>query len=153
VVSDAALAERVRHELAMLPYYGVFDSLQYGVKDGVVTLQGQVTRPALRNSAARTIERVAGVDNVDNQIEVLPPSNFDDRIRWSVLRAVYGQPQLNKYAHVNPPIRILVKNGVVTLDGVVLNEGDRIIAGMQANSISGVFQVVNNLRVENQRPS
>ncbi len=147
---DAAqTAEKVRKELVTLPFYGVFDNLWFEMNDGMVTLHGAVTRPTLKTSAERVAQRVAGVTSVVNRIEVLPLSNFDDGIRLRVLRAVYGQPALQRYQlGAQPSIRILVKNGEVTLEGIVLNDMERNIANIQANAVFGVFKVNNNLRVE-----
>jgi hyperosmotically inducible protein len=142
---------KIRRELVTLPFLGVFDSLSFKVEDGVVTLYGQVSRPTLRKDAQRVVERVSGVDQVINKIEVLPLSNFDDRIRVAVFRAVYGQPGLDRLALMaNPPIRIIVKNGNVTLEGVVLNKGDATRAFIAANGVPNVFSVKNNLRIEKE---
>lgn len=149
---QARLAEKIRHELVLMPFYGVFDNISFRVEDGKVTLLGHVTRPTLKSSAERIAAKVEGVSQVDNQIEVLPLSPFDDRIRLNVLRAVYGQSALNRYAlGVQAPIRIIVKNGTVMLEGIVNNETDRNIANIQANGVFGVFEVKNNLRVENPK--
>ena len=114
-----------------------------------VTLMGQVTRPTLKSDSERVVKDIEGVEKVINNIEVLPLSPNDDRIRMDVYRAVYGQTALNRYAlNAVPPIHIIVKNGNVTLEGVVANEGDKNIANIQANGVSGVFKVVNNLRSE-----
>jgi hyperosmotically inducible protein len=146
-----ALAKKVRHELVMLPFYGVFDNLSFVVKGNTVTLLGQVSRPSLRADAERAVRRIAGVRAVHNRIEVLPLSPHDDRIRLAVLRAVYGHSVLNRYAlGAQPPIRILVKHGQVTLEGVVASRMDRNVAGIQANGVPGVFKVTNNLRVESK---
>ena len=139
----------IRHELVMLPYYGVFDNLSYRVNGNKVTLYGQVTRPTLKSDAERVVKGVEGVESVDNQIEVLPLSPNDDRIRRAVYRAIYGNPTLDRYAWgAVPSIHIISKNGNVTLEGVVANETDKNVAGIQANSVSGVFSVTNNLMVE-----
>ena len=143
------IAREVRHELVMLPYYGVFDNLAYRVDGYAVTLMGQVTRPTLKSDAENVVKKIEGVEQVHNQIEVLPASPNDDRIRLAVYRAIYGHTALNRYAlQAVPPIHIIVKNGNVTLEGVVANEGDKNIANIQANGVSGVFSVTNNLRVE-----
>jgi hyperosmotically inducible protein len=148
-VPQDRVAREVRHELVMLPYYGVFDNLSYRVDAGTVTLMGQVTRPTLKSDAEHVVQRIEGVTRVINNIEVLPLSPSDDRIRLAIYRAVYGQPQLNRYAmNAVPPIHIIVNNGKVTLEGVVANEGDKNIAGIQANQVPGVFSVQNNLQVE-----
>lgn len=143
------LAREVRHELVMLPYYGVFDNLSFRIDGGAVTLMGEVTRPTLKSDAENVVKRIEGVDRVVNNIEVLPLSPNDDRLRLAVYRAVYGFTSLNRYAlNAVPPIHILVKNGNVTLDGVVANEGDKNAAGIQAHGVPGVFSVTNNLRIE-----
>ena len=143
------MEREVRHELVMLPYYGVFDNLTFKVDGGVVTLMGQVSRPTLKTDAERVVQGIEGVERVINQIEVLPLSPHDDRIRLATYRSIYGHPALNRYAlQAVPPIHIIVKNGDVTLEGVVANEADKTIAGIQANSVSGVFSVTNHLRVE-----
>jgi osmotically-inducible protein OsmY len=145
----ARIAHEVRHELIMLPYYGIFDNLEFKVDGGTVTLLGQVTRPTLKSDAASVVKGVEGVEKVVNDIEVLPLSSADDRIRIAEYRAIYGQPALNRYAlWAVPPIHIIVKNGNVTLVGAVASEGDKNIAGIQANGVSGVFSVTNHLRVE-----
>jgi len=143
------IEDRVRHELLSVPYIGVFDDVSYTVNDGVVTLTGQVTRPIEKYDAEQAVKKVEGVTRVDNQIEVLPLSPFDDRIRVATLRALERLAPLDKYfLGTQPSIRILVKNGHVTLDGVVLNPADRQLAYMAANSVPGVFSVTNNLRTE-----
>jgi hyperosmotically inducible periplasmic protein len=151
---DAAQAQQrlereVRHELVMLPYYDVFDNLEYRVDGNNVTLSGQVVRPTLKSSAEKVVKDIEGVERVANNIEVLPVSPNDDRIRIAVYRAIYGHTALSRYGMRSvPPIHIIVKNGNVALEGVVANEGDKNIAGIQANSVSGVFSMKNNLRVE-----
>jgi hyperosmotically inducible protein len=150
--TTAELAKKVRKELVTLPFYGVFDNFAFRLDNGVVTLTGQVSRPTLRSSAENVVKRIEGVTRVDNQIEVLPLSPFDNSIRFAVLRAVYGYPTLNRYAAgTQPSIRIIVKHGEVTLEGVVNNEMDRNIAYLRANGVSGVFKVTNNLRVETRK--
>lgn len=143
------LQREVRHELVMLPYYGVFDNLAYRVDGSAVTLLGEVTRPTLKSDAENVVKNIEGVDRVVNNIQVLPLSPNDDRIRLDVYRAIYGQASLNRYAlNAVPPIHIIVNNGNVTLEGVVANEGDRNIANISANGVSGVFSVKNNLRLD-----
>jgi osmotically-inducible protein OsmY len=149
--SDVArISKEVRHELVMLPYYSVFDNLAYEVRpDRTVVLHGQVVRPTLKKDSEARIRDIEGVERIENKIEVLPTSINDDRLRRTLYRAIYGHSALNKYAMgAVPPIHIIVKNGQVTLEGVVLNEMDKNIANIQANSVSGVFKVTNNLRVE-----
>jgi hyperosmotically inducible periplasmic protein len=146
--SQERIQREVRHELLMLPYFGVFDNIAYKVDGSTVTLLGQVVRPTLKSDAANAVKHIEGVENVDNQIEVLPPSPMDDRIRMRLFRAIYGYPALQRYAlGVQKPIRIIVKNGHVNLEGVVDSEGDKNIAGVRANGVSGIFSVTNNLQV------
>ncbi len=146
--SQERITREVRHELLMLPYFGVFDNIAYKVDGYTVTLLGQVSRPSLKSDAERAVKHIEGVEKVENQIEVLPTSPFDDRLRRRLYRAIYGYPALEKYAMgVQKPIRIIVKNGNVTLEGVVDNEGDKNFAGMRANGVSGIFSVTNNLQV------
>ncbi len=143
------LLREVRHELVMLPYYGVFDNLEYKVDGYTITLSGQVTRPTLKSDAERVVKRIEGVEKLVNNIEVLPLSPNDERIRLAVYRAVYGHTSLQPYSlRAVPPIHIVVKNGNVTLVGVVATEADKNIAGIQANGVSGAFSVTNNLRTE-----
>ena len=142
------IQKEVRHELLMLPYLDVFDNIAYKVDGYNVTLVGQVTRPTLKSDAEHVVKGIEGVEKVDNQIEVLPPSSMDDRIRIRLYRAIYGYPSLQKYdLGVNKPIRIIVKSGHVSLEGVVDNDADKNVAGIRANSVSGIFSVNNNLRV------
>jgi hyperosmotically inducible periplasmic protein len=145
------MTKKVRKELVTLPFFSVFDNLAFKIEEGTVTLYGQVTRPTLRKDAERVVERIAGVEEVVNEIEVLPLSNFDNQIRFATYRAVYRQPGLDRLSfQANPPIRIIVKNGNVTLEGVVNNKGDATRAFIAANGVSNVFSVKNNLRVENE---
>jgi hyperosmotically inducible protein len=146
--SQERIQKEVRHELLMLPYFGVFDNIAYKVDGYNVTLLGQVVRPVLKSDAENVVKRIEGVEHVDNQIEVLPPSPMDDRIRTRLFRAIYGYAALEKYAlGVQKPIRIIVKNGRVNLEGVVDNETDKNLAGLRANGVSGIFSVTNNLLV------
>ncbi len=143
------LETEVRHELYMLPYYNVFDNLEFKVESGGrVTLQGQVVRPTLKSDAENVVKRIAGVDEVVNNIEVLPVSPNDDRIRIAVYRAIFRTAGLERYAlQAVPPIHIVVKSGNVTLEGAVGTEMDRNLANIKARGVSGVFSVKNNLRV------
>ncbi len=148
--TNARLTKEVRHELVTLPYYNVFDDLAYKVDGSTVTLFGAVTRPTLKSDAANAVRHIEGVTDVINNIEVLPLSPDDDRIRIAVYRAIYGSPALaDRYGfRAVPSIHIIVKNGHVTLTGVVANQGDKNIANIQANGVGGVFSVTNNLVVE-----
>jgi len=142
------IQKEVRHELLMLPYFDVFDNLAYKVDGYNVTLYGQVTRDTLKSDAEKAVRGIEGVEKVDNQVEVLPGSPMDDRLRIRLYRAIYGYGPLERYAMpVVKPIRIVVKNGHVTLEGVVDNEGDKNLAGLRANGVSGIFSVTNNLQV------
>jgi hyperosmotically inducible periplasmic protein len=145
------LASQVRHQLVMLPYYNVFDDLNYTVDNGVVTLSGDVTQPVVKNDAASAVKHLAGVTQVINNIRVLPLSSFDNRIRVAEYRAIYGFGGLYRYAlGTQPSIHIIVDNGHVTLMGVVDRQGDKDMANIRANGVSGVFSVTNNLRVVEQ---
>jgi hyperosmotically inducible protein len=139
----------VRHELVMLPYYGVFDNLAYRVDGRTVTLFGQVTRPTLKSDAEHAVKGIEGVERVVNQIQVLPLSPMDDRTRMAEYRAIYGQPPLDRYAlQAVPPIHIIVDNGKVALEGAVASQADKDVANVRANGVGGVFSVTNNLRIE-----
>jgi osmotically-inducible protein OsmY len=147
--AEQRIINDVRHEILMLPYYNVFDNIMYKVEGYNVTLMGQVTRPVLKSTAGNVVKRIEGVERVDNQIEVLPTSGMDDQLRLRLFRAIYGYPALQRYAlSVQKPIRIIVKNGHVTLEGIVDNEADKNMANIRANGVPGVFSVKNNLRVE-----
>jgi hyperosmotically inducible periplasmic protein len=145
----ARLEEKVRHELASLPYYSVFDSLSFRVDGGQVTLMGQVMQPVVKEDAERAVKNLPGVRSVNSQIEVLPLSRMDDQIRRNTYYAVYGYGPLERYGlGAQPAIRILVKNGHVTLTGAVANAIDRTLVFQRANTVPGVFSVTNNLLVE-----
>jgi hyperosmotically inducible protein len=146
--TTARLTKQVRHELVTLPYLTVFDDLAFRIDGDSVTLFGSVTRPILKSDAQNVVRRIEGVKRVDNQITVLPPSPNDDRLRHALYRAIYGYPALNRYAMpVLKPIRIIVNNGNVTLEGVVDTQTDKNIVNIRANGVHGVFSVTNNLRV------
>jgi hyperosmotically inducible protein len=144
------IIREVHHELVMLPFYGVFDNLAYKVDpDGSVTLLGQVSRPTLKSDAENVVKRIEGVEKVVNNLEVLPTSGNDDRIRRATYRAIYGNSVLSQYQlRAVPPIHIIVKNGHVTLEGAVARQMDKQVAGMQANGVHGAFSVTNNLVVD-----
>lgn len=147
--TDTDLAKKVRHELVMLPYYTLFDNLEFQVNGNTVTLLGDVTRPVLKSDAYNVVKRIEGVGQVVNNIKVLPLSPFDNQIRRAEYRAIFGYASMGKYAlGTIPQIHIIVDNGHVTLDGVVINKGDKEIAGIRANSVPGVFSVTNNLQVQ-----
>lgn len=144
------LQKQIRHELLMLPYYSVFDFMTFKVEGDTVILSGAVSRPTLKTDAERVVKSVEGVKNVVNNIEVLPNSPNDDRIRRAVHRALYAEnsPLFRYGIGAVDSIHIIVKNGNVTLEGVVNNEADKNIAGIRANQVSGVFGVTNNLMVQ-----
>ena len=143
------LTEQVRHKLAMIPWYSVFDNLEYRVDGDTITLMGQVTRPVIKDEAESSVKKIEGVKVVENQIEVLPPSPYDDQVRRKEYRSIYSFGPLQPYAlGVNPGIHIIVKGGNVTLEGVVRTQADKDAANIRARSVPGVFSVKNNLRVE-----
>jgi hyperosmotically inducible periplasmic protein len=149
---ETEIAKEVRHQLVTLPYYGVFDDLAFRVDGATVTLLGAVTRPTLKSDAESSVKRIKGVANVVNNIEVLPLSPMDDRIRIATYRAIYGDAALaDRYGYrAVPSIHILVKNGNVVLEGLVANAMDKNIAGIRANGVSGVFSVANDLVIESE---
>jgi hyperosmotically inducible periplasmic protein len=143
------LENQVRHELVMLPYLNVFDNISFRVDGTTVTLFGAVTKPVLKSDAENVVKRVEGVTRVENQIEVLPLSSFDDGIRQRTARAIYSYPPLQRYgAGTQPSIHIIVKNGNVTLVGFVSTDMDKQLAFTRANSVPGVFAVNNQLQIQ-----
>jgi BON domain-containing protein len=143
------LAKNVRHELNMLPFFSVFDYVSFHMDGTKVVLTGEVSRPSLKLDAQRAVKAVEGVTAVENRIEALPTSTFDDQIRRAELRAIYGNSVLSRYG-MSPygPIRIIVQNGNVTLKGSVSSQMDKNIAGLQAGTVFGVFSVTNELNVD-----
>jgi len=164
------MAKQVRKQIVTQSQYGVFDSIHFAIQGSTVILRGQASRPTLKSSIERSVKKVEGVTNVQNEIEVLPVSNNDDRIRAAVYASIYGYAPLQRYTANrgrpmgpsvaraaggitnDPPtgyhaIHIIVKNGNVTLTGVVDSEADLSMAGMRANSVPGVFSVDNDLQV------
>lgn len=147
--SQERITRQVRHELVMMPQFSVFDNLSYKVDDGTVTLTGQVRNAFLKDEATAVVKKIEGVEKVDNQIEILPASFNDDRIRRSEARAIFGFEPLFRYSQgAIPSIHIIVKNGNVALEGVVNTQADKNMAGIRANGVPGVFSVQNNLRIE-----
>jgi osmotically-inducible protein OsmY len=143
------ISREVFHELVMLPQLTIFDNLQYKVDAGKVTLTGQVVNPVLKDSAEKVVKKIEGVESVNNQIEVLPPSTNDDRIRRQVARALFNDERLFPYSMGSvPPIHIIVKNGHVALEGVVNSQADKDTATLRANGVPGVFSVENHLQVQ-----
>ena len=149
------IVREVRHELVTLPYYGVFDWLTYQVQnDGTVVLSGQVVRPSTKSDAEREVKDIDGVRTVVNQIQVLPNSPSDDRLRFALYRSIYGfNSPLFRYATQSvPSIHIIVNHGHVTLKGVAANKGDAQLAYMRARGVPGSFSVSNELVIEGQEP-
>jgi hyperosmotically inducible protein len=143
------LKREVGHELALLPSYSVFDILKYRVDSSRVTLMGAVTRPVLKTEAQGAVKKVEGVESVDNQIEVLPPSPMDDQIRGAVSRSLFSKPGLEPYSVGSlQAIHIIVKGGQVTLEGTVSGKGDKDLANVAARRVPRVFSVTNNLQVQ-----
>jgi hyperosmotically inducible periplasmic protein len=146
---EAWLTNQVRHQLAMLPWYSVFDNLEYRVDGSTVILEGQVARESLKPDAENAVKHIEGVTSVQNNIEVLPLSPMDNQIRFATYRAIYSEPGLQMYGRgALPSIHIIVKSGNVTLVGVVDNQTDKNLAGLRANGVPNVFSVTNNLAVE-----
>jgi len=145
------LIRKIQSALLKLPYFGVFDNIAFTLQGRTVTLLGDVTseHSQTKQDAERAVKKIEGVENVVNNIEVLPPAPFDDRIRRQVYDAIYKYGPLFKYStnKVNPQIRIIVKGGNVTLEGVVDSEGDKNLCTLRAKQVPGVFSVTNNLRV------
>jgi len=169
--STLKLAQEVRRQIVMNPQYGVFDFLHFAIQGDTVILRGKASRPTLKSSVENSVKRIEGVNHVTNEIEVLPVSPNDDRLRAAVYASIYGFPALQRYTSNrggprgvpsvaraaggitnDPPlgfhaIHIIVQNGNVTLTGVVDSDMDLAIAGMRANTVPGVFSVDNDLQV------
>jgi len=142
------LIKEVRHELRLLPYYTVFDNLAFKVEGDKVILEGQVVRPTLKSDAEAAVKGIEGVASVVNNIEVLPVSPMDDQLRRAVYQAIYSDPALSRYGfQAVPSIHIIVKNGNVTLEGVVDSEADKNLAYLRVSGVPNVFSVKNNLVV------
>lgn len=143
------ISREVRHELVMLPELSIFDNLAYKVTGNKVVLLGEVRNAVLKDSAEKSVKKIEGVESVDNQIEILPPSPNDDRIRRQVARALFNDDRLSRYSMGSlPPIHIIVKSGHVTLEGVVDSQADKDYATIKVKGVPGTFSVDNNLRVE-----
>ncbi len=153
--TNPRLVREIRHELVTLPYYGVFDWLTYEVRpDGEVVLRGQVVRPTTRSDAAGRVKEIDGVTKVTNEIETLPLSPNDERLRVALYRQIYGfNSPLFRYAHqAVPSIHLIVNRGHATLKGVVANRGDANLAYIRARGVPGLFSVKNELTVESEQP-
>lgn len=145
------IMREVHHELVTLPHFTIFDNLAYSIKGTEVTLTGQVRVDTVKQEAEAAVKGIKGVTAVHDNIEVLPDSSMDDQIRQAEFRAIYGEPALQRYAEGSmPPIHIIVKQGHVTLEGVVANQSDSNLANVRANGVPGVFSVTNNLRLDAQ---
>jgi len=152
--TNPRIVREVRHELVTLPYYGVFDWLEYEVQnDGTVTLRGQVVRPSTKSDAEGRVKEIDGVSRVVNQIEVLPNSPNDDRLRLALYRQIYNfNSPLFRYATQSvPPIHLIVERGHATLKGVVANKGDAQLAYIRARGVPGLFSVKSELVVEGEQ--
>ncbi|MGB6482513.1 MAG: BON domain-containing protein [Candidatus Acidiferrales bacterium] len=146
------LQNEVRHQLMLLPWYTVFDDLEYSVSGYTVTLKGAVVNPTLKSDAGNAVKHIEGVEAVDNQIEVLPNSPMDNQIRRAEYRKIYSQPSLSRYGIGNlQSIHILVKNGHVILTGYVDSQSNKNVANIQANSVPNVFSVKNDLVVQSSK--
>lgn len=166
------IATEVRKQIVTLPQYGVFDNINFAIKGSTVILRGQASRPTLKSGIENVVKRIKGVESVENEIEVLPVSTNDDNIRAATYASIYRYPPLQRYTSNrgnpraggpsiarmaggitnDPPIgfhaiHIIVKNGNVTLTGVVDSDSDLALAEMRANSVPGVFSVENDLQV------
>ena len=148
--TESRIAKEVRHQLLMLPYYGIFDDLAFRLEGTVVTLEGAVVRPVLKSDAENVVKKIEGVTQVINNIKVLPPAPMDDQIRRAEYRAIYGDPTISiRYGYrALPSIHIIVDTGHVTLEGVVANEADKNLINLRANGVPNVFSVTNDLVVE-----
>ena len=148
-ISESAVEKKVMKEINMLPYYGLFDHIAFRVDGGTVTLYGKTNSLGTRKSAERVVKKVPGVVEVVNNIEELPPSSFDNRIRRSIVREFVNSSGVYPYiAGQRPQVRIIVENGRVTLEGYVPNKGTASLMNLLANRVPGTFQVTNNLVVE-----
>ena len=147
--SDSDIAKNVRHEVAMYPYYSLWDDVSFRVLSGNASLMGEVNQPFKKQDIERVVRKVSGVAGVTNDIKVLPLSAMDDRLRLQVANAIYRDPILSGYAIAAvPAIHIIVENGHVTLTGVVNTDMEKQIAGMRAASGLSFGPVTNNLVVE-----
>jgi len=149
-VSDADLAKQVRHELVMYPRYTIWDDVSFRVSEGQVELMGAVSQPYKKADMERLVRGIPGVAGVSDDLKVLPLSDFDNRLRLQVARAIYGDPSFLQYANMAlPPVHIIVENGHVTLTGVVATDFEKNIAGIRASGAGlGFGAVTNNLQVE-----
>ena len=145
---EPQLSHELRHQIAVLPYYSVFDYIAFTVEGDRVTLTGYVLRPTLRANAEGAVKSLEGVATVKNLIEVLPKSTTDDDARRAVYRAIFEDSTLQRYAATEiPAIHILLKNGEVRLEGAVATESEKSLATARASTVSGILGVKNNIAV------
>jgi hyperosmotically inducible protein len=148
-VTPRQMLEKARHEVVMYYGYTIFDNVQLEAKGDNLIVSGQVTQPFKKSDLGNILSRVRGVANLQNNLEVLPLSTFDDQLRFALARAIYGRSGFELYAvQANPPIHIIVKNGNVTLEGAVGNQLDKTLAEVAARNVGLSFSVTNNLRVD-----
>lgn len=149
-IDTEMVSEQVRKEIVTLPFYSIFDNVEFNLNDqGTLELKGEVFTPVMKRNIERASQRVAGVNTVVNNIEVLPLSPYDNRIRVALVRQLFGNQMFTRYSIQSvPPIHIVVKNGHVTLEGLVNSEMEKNVANIVASGIHGVFSVTNNLRTE-----
>jgi len=153
-VDDMQILVQARHDIVMYYAYGMFDNVELAVRNGALVVKGQVTQPFKKKDMENILEHVKGVAAFQNNLEVLPLSDFDNRLRMQVARAIYGDPYFIHYTNLAlPPIHIIVKNGNVTLEGVVASGMDKTKANMDARGAGLSFSVIDNLRVENAQRS
>lgn len=151
-ISDAVIEQEVKRKILRLPYYEIFDHISFRVDNGTVTLFGKVLNGTNKGSAEAVAKRVRGVERVINKIEILPPGRFDDSIRRRLVRSIAGTANLYRYIiPVNPPVRLIVDRGHITLEGYVSNRTDANLIEIAARSVPGVFSVTNNLRIGSGR--
>lgn len=149
--TNAEIDKKVAKAIRKLPYYEVFDYISYKVEGRNVTLYGQVATAINKKDAEGYVKDIKGVENVINNIEILPPSSFDDSIRRQIVRNFYQYGNLSRYlSEVNPEVRIIVKNGRVTFEGIVSNQTDVNLMNIATNQILGVFQVTNNVKIKSE---
>ena len=147
--SDRLIADRIAERVNRYVFYTIFDDVQGRVEDGLVTLTGKVTAPYKAKEIAEFVKRIPGVREVDNKIDTLPVSTFDDQLRVAIASSIYRDPMFWNYAiQVNPPIHVIVDRGHVTLTGVVNSEVERRVAEMKAREAFGSFSVTNKLMLE-----
>lgn len=151
-ISQKTLEQEVFKKILIMPYYGVFDNIQFQVEGSTVTLSGKVYSLGLKKSAERTVKKIDGVEKVINNIDELPPSSFDNRIRRQLVNEFARGGSLYRYLQgPQPSVRLIVENGRISLEGIVANRGDYNLANILTRGIPGVFEVTNNLIIENDK--